>query len=156
MLANNLGFLGVLVFGQPFIQLRSRFLLRNIKGNDDFRKVFLLIELLAHQLATAKIAFGSDLACRQHHLGTTIGAGDYFRLQVLLSHRLLQPVPLLLPPALHKVQGSIHVGVSTAVLAVVVLVNYVEFRWSATALAGNIERRIFQLLRAHSIARLLP
>ena len=75
MLANNLGFLGVLVFGQPFIQLRSRFLLRNIKGNDDFRKVFLLVELLAHQLATAKIAFGSDLACRQHHLGTAISAG---------------------------------------------------------------------------------
>ena len=65
-------------------------------------------------------------------------------------------MPLLLPPMLDKVQGSIHVRMGTAVLAVVILLNDVEFRWSATALTGNIERRIFQLLRAHSIARLLP
>ena len=69
---------------------------------------------------------------------------------------LLQLMSLLLPPVFHKRKRGIHIRMGTAVLAVVILLNDVEFRWSATALTGNIERRIFQLLRVHSIARLLP
>ena len=129
---------------------------RDVKGNNYFREIFLLIKFLAHQLATSEITFGSDLALRQHHLGTAIGAGYNFCLQILLNCSLLQPVPLLLPPMLDKVQGSIHVRMGTAVLAVIILMNDVEFCRSAAALAGNIKRRIFQLLASHSVAGLLP